>query len=178
MATDGGCAFHDVEPPFRSTAPASVLALIGFVGLCLLVGAAGAGTITGPRMAWYLSLSPPPGTPSRGLIGPIWAGLYVLIGIAGWLVWRRIGGSAMLRRPLRLWGWQLLANALWAPAFFGLHNVGAGLAVMAVLAVLVLVTLRDFARVDRAAAGLFVPYAIWVTYLVYVSAGFWWLNGV
>ncbi len=102
----------------------------------------------------------------------------MLIGVAGWLVWRRIGAAAMLRRPLRLWGWQLLANALWAPAFFGLHNPEAGLAVMAVLFLLVLATLRDFARVDGAAACLFAPYALWVTYLLYVSIGFWWLNRV
>ena len=82
----------------------------------------------------------------------------------------------MLRRPLRLWGWQLLANALWTPAFFGLHSPAAGLAVILVLLGLVLLTLRDFARVNVPAAVLFAPYALWVTYAAYLNIGFWWLN--
>jgi translocator protein len=128
-------------------------------------------------LGWYLSLTAPPGTPPRFVFGPVWTVLYILIGIAGWLVWRRVGAAAMLRRPLRLWGWQLLANALWTPAFFGLRNTSAGLAVMLALLALVLLTMRDFARVNRLAAGLFAPYALWVTYAAYLNLGFWWLNG-
>ena len=132
--------------------------------------------MSGGTIAWYLSLAAPPGTPPRFVFGPVWTVLYVLIGVAGWLVWRRIGAASMLRRPLRLWGWQLLANALWTPAFFGLHSPQAGLAVMLALLGLVLLTLRDFARVNVLAAGLFAPYALWVTYAAYLNIGFWWLN--
>lgn len=149
---------------------------MGFVGLGLLVGAADATLINDRTIGWYLSLTAPPGTPPRWVFGPVWTTLYVLIGIAGWLVWRRVGAASMLRRPLRLWGWQLLVNALWTPAFFGLHSTEAGLAVILVLLGLVAVTLRNFARVTLPAAILFTPYALWVTYASYVSLGFWWLN--
>jgi tryptophan-rich sensory protein len=142
------------------------------VGLCLLVGAAdGAVTATSVR-GWYLSLTPPPGTPPNWLFGPVWGVLYILMGIAAWLVWRQSGAS----RPIRLWGWQLLLNALWTPAFFGLHSPGLGLAVIAALLVLLVLTIRAFVRISRPAAWLMLPYLAWTAYAAYLNVGFWWLN--
>ena len=150
----------------------SVLALVGFVGLCLLVGAVG-GSVAAPALAvWYHSLTAPPGTPPNWLFAPVWTVLYVMIGTAAWMVWRRRGAS----RPVRLWGWQLAANALWVPAFFGLHSPRLGMAVMAVVLVLTALTIRSFLRVRRAAGLLMVPYAAWSLYAAYLNAGFWFLN--
>ncbi len=63
-----------------------------------------------------------------------------MIGVAGWLVWRRSTST----RPLRLWGWQLAANAFWAPAFFAMHSPPLALAVNLVLLVLIALTARAF----------------------------------
>ncbi|HET8996645.1 MAG TPA: TspO/MBR family protein [Acetobacteraceae bacterium] len=149
-----------------------MLALVGFVGLCLLVGAADAAIGSVGIRHWYPSLTPPPGTPPNWVFGPVWSALYVLMGIAGWLVWRRCGAS----RPLRLWGWQLAANAVWTPFFFGLHNPVLALADMVVLIGLLGATIRGFHRVQPAAAGLLLPYLLWTFYAAYLNAGFWWLN--
>jgi tryptophan-rich sensory protein len=149
-----------------------MLALVGFVGLCLLVGVADAALAPAALRAWYPSLTRPPGTPPEWVFSAIWGVLYAALGVAGWLVWRRAGTG----RALRLWGWQLGANALWAPAFFGLRNPPLGLAVLVVLLVLVGLTIRRFVRVDRLAAGLLVPYFAWICYIAWLNAGFWWLN--
>ncbi len=145
---------------------------MGFVGLCLLVGAADGAIVAGPARGWYLSLTRPPGTPPDWLFGPVWTVLYVMIGIAGWFVWRRSTAT----RPLRLWGWQLAANALWAPAFFAMHSPPLAFAVNLVLLVLIALTARAFLRVRRLAALLLVPYFAWAGYATYLTAGFWWLN--
>ena len=97
-----------------------------------------------------------------------------MLGIAGWLVWRRSGAA----RPLRLWGWQLAANAVWAPAFFGLHSPGLALGVMVALLVLTALTIRSFLRVRRIAAWLMVPYLSWTIFAAYLNVGFWWLNPI
>lgn len=149
-----------------------MLALIGFLGLCLLVGASAGAITEGSVRGWYAGLIHPPGTPPNWLFAPVWTVLYLMIGTAAWLVWRRVGA----RPPLRLWGWQLLANALWTPAFFGLHSPPLALAVIVVLLVLIAWTMRAFFRIDRAAAALFLPYAVWVCYATYLNAGMWWLN--
>lgn len=150
----------------------SVLALVGFIGLCLLVGAVG-GTITARALpGWYQSLIAPPGTPPGWVFAPVWTVLYVMIGTAAWLVWKRHGPSL----PLRLWGWQLAANAAWVPVFFGLHSPALGLVVLAAVLTLTALTIEAFRRVRLTAALLMVPYACWSLYAAYLNAGFWLLN--
>ena len=148
--------------------------LVGFVGLCLLAGAVGGGITAANIPTWYATLTPPPGTPPNWLFGPVWTALYVMMGTAAWLVWRR--PAVGQRRALQLWGWQLLFNAAWTPVFFGLHSPALGLAVLAVLLVLIGLTVRAFAGLHRLAAALLVPYAAWSCYATYLNVGFLWLN--
>ena len=148
--------------------------LVLFVGLALLLGAAG-GVITAPEIrGWYLTLNRPPGTPPNWVFGPVWTALYVMMGAAAWLVWWHRGTDA--RDALWLWGWQLLVNALWSPAFFGLHSPGIALAVILVLLAVLGLTLRAFLRIQPLAGALLVPYLAWVCYATWLNAGFWWLN--
>lgn len=156
-----------------SSAPVSpVLALVGFVGLCLLVAAADGSLVAGTPHRWYLSLERPAGTPPNWVFVPVWAGLYTLVGVAGWLAWRRTTAT----RPLRLWGWQLAANACWTPAFFALHSPPLAFAVSLVLLVLIVLTMQVFLRMRPLAAWLMAPYLVWTGYATYLTAGFWWLN--
>ncbi len=106
------------------------------------------------------------------MFAAVWTGLYAMIGVSGWLAWRRSVGT----RPLRLWGWQLAANACWTPAFFGLRSPPLALAVCLVLLVLIVATVRAFLPLRRAAAWLLAPYLGWTIYATYLTAGFWWLN--
>lgn len=96
------------------------------------------------------------------------------MGVAAWRVWRR--PAVGQRTALRLWGWQLLANFLWTPAFFGLHSLGFAMAVILVMLLLIGRTIAAFAAQDRLAASLMVPYAAWSCYATYLNAGFLWLN--
>jgi translocator protein len=148
------------------------LALVGFIGLSLLVGAVDGSMTARAVHSWYARLHAPPGTPPSWVFAPVWATLYVMIGIAAWLVWRRLGTG----RPLRLWGWQLAANALWAPSFFALHSPALAMGVMIALLTLIVLTIRAFRRVQRTAAALMLPYGVWCLYAAYLNAGFLLLN--
>lgn len=166
--------FHiDPSSPRRAAA----LTLIGFVGLALLAGGAGLGLTLQALGGWYLALRPPPGTPPGWLWVPVWAALYALIGVAGWLVWRLPAWRSLDKRTaLQLWGWQLLVNALWAPGFFGLHSPRLGLMVIVPLVPLVGMTAVAFGRLRPIAAALLMPYLAAICYLTYLNIGFWWLN--
>ena len=145
---------------------------MGFVGLCLLVGVSG-GTITATALhSWYPTLTQPPLTPVLWVYGLVWGVLYVMMGVSGWMVWQRNGAS----RSLQLWGWQLAANALWVPAFFGLHSVALGLVDLILMLVLVGVTIHAFRRVRRLAAWLMVPTFAWCAFAAYLNTGFLVLN--
>ncbi len=158
-----------------------LVALVGFVGLSLLVGVVG-GIVTAPAVrGWYLSLTRPPGTPPDWVFAPVWTVLYVLIGVAALLVWKRASSPATARRArsaLRLWGWQLLVNAAWSPAFFALHSVAAAFVILLLLLGLIVLTLRAFVRIQPVAGVLLLPYLAWVCYATYLNAGFWLLNRV
>ena len=126
--------------------------------------------------SWFTSLIRPPGAPPNWVFAPVWTALYAMIGISAWLVWRH--GRPAGYRALRLWGWQLLVNALWSPAFFGLRSPGLALCVILALLPLVALTARRFAQISRPAAALLVPYLAWSVYATYLTAGFFELNGL
>ncbi len=153
--------------------------LVGLIGLCLLTGAATGAVTAGNIASWYRPLVRPPGAPPDWVFAPVWTVLYVAMGVAAWRVWRLGAGTPERRRgydALLLWGWQLAINALWPAVFFGLHAPAAGLAVILALLALIGLTIRAFARIDRPAAALLVPYLAWCGYATYLNAGFWWLN--
>jgi len=121
---------------------------------------------------WYGVLVKPPLTPPNWIFGPVWSVLYVLIAVAGWLVWR----SGAPWHALGLWGAQLMLNALWSYLFFGLQRPGIALVEISLLLGFVAATTLSFARVRRLACALFVPYALWVAFATYLNAGLWYLN--
>src|SRR5690606_743928 len=80
--------------------------------------AAGLGAVASAGSgAFYERLSRPDWAPPAWLFGPVWSVLYLLMGVAAWLVWRR-HGFAGARAALALFGLQLAANALWTWLFF------------------------------------------------------------
>jgi tryptophan-rich sensory protein len=123
--------------------------------------------------SWYEGLQKPPLNPPSWVFGPVWSVLYLASAVAGWLVWR---ARPAARRPLALWGGQLVLNAAWSPLFFGLHLPGLALVDILLLLGLVIATTASFHRVRMMAGALFVPYAAWVGFAAYLNAGLWYLN--
>jgi translocator protein len=107
----------------------------------------------------------------------IWALADALLGVAAWLLWRRMDPWQPSVRPaLRLWGWQIALIAAWAPAFFGLREPVIALCVMVALLAVSVATLVAFCRRNRLAGALLLPSLAWLCYAAYLNLGFWWLN--
>jgi translocator protein len=135
----------------------------------LLPFLAAAGGVAFPPDAWFSALIKPVWQPPNWLFGPVWTALYLMMGIAGGLVWLR-GPSPLVRSALVAFGVQLLLNALWTPAFFGAHALGAALIVILALWLAILATIVRFARVSRWAAALLIPYLAWVSFATALNA--------
>jgi translocator protein len=145
-----------------------------FVGACLAVGAIG-GAITATSVgSWYQALAKPVFNPPDWVFGPVWTMLYVLMGIAGWRVWRR--NDPARGRALALFGVQLALNLGWSVLFFGLRRIDLATAEIAVLFAAIVATAAAFWRIDRMAGALLVPYALWVGYASALTASIWRLN--
>mgnify|MGYP006277177873 CR=1 FL=1 len=150
----------------------SLVPLLVFAALVAAAAATGALFTPGP---WYASLERPPLAPPNWIFGPVWTALYLAIAVAAYLVWRR-REDRPVGPALGLWGTQLVLNALWSWLFFGLQRPGLALAEILVLLAAILATVVAFGRISRPAAGLLVPYGLWVAFATYLNAGFWWLN--
>lgn len=84
---------------------------------------------------WYEALSKPWFTPPNWLFAPAWTVVYILIVIAGWRIGITEGVTSV---PFRPWVTQMLLKWAWTPVFFGLHQIGLGLAVIVCLLITVL----------------------------------------
>lgn len=121
---------------------------------------------------WYASLAKPVFNPPNWIFGPVCTVLYVLIAIAGWRIWQHdAGGGAM-----KLWWAQLVLNFAWSPIFFGAQKPAIGLVVIIALLATIVLLIRAAHRDDRLAAGLFVPYALWVAFATLLNASIIILN--
>lgn len=125
--------------------------------------------------SFYVDLVRPDWAPPSWVFGPVWTVLYVLMGVAAWLVWR-VGGFAAARTALSLYLVQLAVNALWTWLFFGWQLGALAFADILLLWVLIAATIAAFWRVSRLAAGLLVPYLLWVSYAAALNFAVWQLN--
>ncbi len=130
--------------------------LTAFFVLCMIAASSGAVFSPGP---WYDALAKPSWTPPQWVFPTVWTILYVMIAIAGWLVWRAQGPGTLLW----VWGLQLVLNAAWSAIMFGAQRVGwAFVELTALWLSVALFTVLAWTQVP-VAAYLFLPYLAWVT---------------
>lgn len=151
------------------------IALAGFVGVCFLAAAIGGFFTNLSVQSWYPTLRKPSWTPPSWLFGPVWTTLYVMMGVAAWLVWREKGFSGAAW-PLRLFFIQLALNAAWSVIFFGMRSLGWAVVEIALLWGFILLTALSFWLVRPAAGLLMVPYFVWVSYAAVLNYSIWKLN--
>jgi len=142
-----------------------------FIFLALVGGAAwfGASYSPGP---FYAALQKPAWTPPDALFAPVWAVLYLMIALAGWIVWRAQG----LGPALGMWLVQLALNAAWPYLMFGQKLVTDALIDIAALWMAILAFIVLAWPVRHAASLLFVPYFLWVSYAAALNFALWRLN--
>lgn len=142
----------------------SAIVLAGFIVLCLAAGALGSVLTTPGLEPWYAGLAKPSFNPPNWIFAPVWTTLYVLMGYALWQIWAQPGPSNQpaRRRAYLFFATQLVLNVSWSAAFFFLQSPGLGLAIILALLVAIVATMIVFARQDRLAGLLLVPYVAWV----------------
>jgi benzodiazapine receptor len=150
------------------------LKLIISLAIPQLVGGLGAIFTASSVRSWYQTLDKPSWNPPDWLFGPAWTILYVLMGIACFLIWK--SNSPDKKRLLTFYGLQLFINGIWSPAFFGLQNPLLGLVIIIPLWALILVCVLQFRKASEAASFLMIPYLLWVTFATSLNAAIWWMN--
>lgn len=150
------------------------VALVLFVAVSQSAGLIGS-FFTRPAIpGWYSTLVRPEVAPPSWVFAPVWTTLFLLMGIAAFLVWK--SGAPIKRLALTVFGIQLVLNLLWSIVFFGLQSLGWAFVEILVLWVAIATTIYLFNRASRAAALLLIPYIAWVSFATYLTYAFWTLN--
>jgi tryptophan-rich sensory protein len=149
--------------------------LMFFAALVLLTSVVGGLFTTTSVNNWYEGLEKPAYTPASWVFGPVWAFLYAMTALAGWLFWRKCGFAKVW------WVWvfyflQLVLNAGWSFVFFYLQSPGGGLLELSILWGVIVIMLIGFISNARGVSVLLIPYFIWVSFAWLLNYGIWRLN--
>jgi tryptophan-rich sensory protein len=131
---------------------------------------------TAPNIAgWYAGLNKPWFVPPNWLFAPAWTTLFILMGLAIFLVWENKGSLSLRGDYLPFWV-QLGLNVLWSVLFFGMRSPLLGLGEIGILWVAILWNIIVFWRVRKASGYLLVPYLGWVSFASLLNLYVWLLN--
>ena len=159
------------ENPAPRDRRARAVGLAVWLAITVAAGAIG-GLASREAPTFYAQLDKPAWAPPAWLFGPVWTALYVMMGVAAWLIWRE-HGWARARTALLLFLAQLSCNALWTWVFFAWRRGGLALAEIVLLVLLVVATIIAFARLHRIAGALLLPYLAWTAYATALTAAVW-----
>jgi translocator protein len=121
---------------------------------------------------WYSTLNRPWFNPPSWVFSPVWTILYCAIAVSGWMIWTQNKKSF----AMKLWFLALGLNFLWSPIFFGLQNIALALVVIIALLLSLVAFILAAKSINKTAALLFVPYALWISYASVLNAALYSLN--
>ena len=143
--------------------------------ICQLAGFVGSLFTTPAIPGWYASLQKPTFTPPSWVFSPVWIFLYVLMGVALYLIWQA-GSGKEAKMALVLFVLQLILNMLWSVIFFGLKSPMWAFVEIIILGLAILLTILKSLKVSKEAGYLLLPYLIWVGFAAVLNYFLWTLN--
>jgi tryptophan-rich sensory protein len=150
------------------------LGLVACLAITFVAAAIG-GTASVNANSFYSQLVQPAWAPPSWVFGPVWTALYIMMGVAAWLVWRERGYQPA-RFAITLFLSQLALNSLWSWLFFGWQLGAWAFANILVLWILIVMTMVAFFRIRALPAWLMVPYLFWVSFAAVLNYAVWQLN--
>ena len=118
---------------------------------------------------WYQNLPRSKLSPPSWVFGVVWPVLYLMMGIALFLVWKNPKCYPFCP-PLVYFLLQLALNLTWTTLFFKYRLIGWSLASLFLIIVLTAITIAKFYPISRLAAGLLVPYLLWLIFASYLNS--------
>lgn len=145
------------------------------IAIPLAVGGVSA-WLTRESMNSFAAFVKPPLSPPGWLFPVVWTLLFVLMGLASYLVLMSAQPQQTINRALRLYGIQLGVNFFWSIFFFNLSLYLFSFLWLILLWLLILATIVRFYQISKTAGYLMVPYLLWVTFAGYLNLGIYLLN--
>jgi tryptophan-rich sensory protein len=149
------------------------LKLIISLAIPLSVGFIGS-LFTNPAIkdGWYETLKKPALVPPSWVFPVVWTILFILMGLALYLVWQKSGKKIRAQDKhlaFLLFAGPLLLNIWWSILFFYVQRPSWALLEIVPLWLAILATIFVFEKIDRRAGWLLWPYLLWVSFAVYLN---------
>jgi len=120
---------------------------------------------------WYAHLIKPGWTPPNWIFPVAWSLLYLMIAVAGWIIFSEFSP------PLKtLWVAQLVLNGLWSWIFFGMHSTRLAFIDILGMFICIAVIVWLARKISRIVVWLMMPYLVWVGYASTLNAAIYFLN--
>ncbi len=153
-----------------------IIMFIASILIPQVIGALG-GLLTAPSIgSWYTALNKPSFNPPDWIFGPVWTALYLMMGIALFLVWKNGLSRKEIIQAVAVFFVQLALNLAWSYLFFYLHSPFWAFIEIIALWLAIAATLACFVRISRSAGLLLVPYLLWVSFAVVLNFFLWRMN--
>ena len=149
--------------------------LAKYIAIPLLAGSLSA-LLTRGGMGQFAALRKPPLSPPGWLFPVVWTALYILMGIASYLVSVSDAEEKSISRALAVYLYQLAVNFLWPVFFFDFGWYLFSFFWLLLLWAMIVLLIRMFYAISKPAAFLLLPYLLWVTFAGYLNFGIWVLN--
>ena len=134
-----------------------------------LVAGGLAALLTMGIMQDFAALNQPPLSPPGWIFLVVWTFLYVLMGVASYLVLETPSSSDSTKNAFKAYFLQLFFNFFWSIIFFTLGAYEIAFAWLILLLTLIVVTTVRFWRVNMWAGILMLPYIVWVSFAGYLN---------
>lgn len=149
--------------------------LIVSILIPLAVGGAAA-LIANGSFKDFEALNKPPLAPPAWAFPAAWTLLYILMGIAAYLVYCSEKYPGRIERALTFYAVQLFMNFCWTLIFFNLKLYLAAFIWLGLLWGAIAGTALLFRFISKPAGWLMLPYLAWVTFAGYLNLGVYILN--
>lgn len=143
--------------------------------LPLIIGGI-SGFLTQNSAETFAILNKPPLSPPGWVFPVVWTLLYMLMGVASYLILSSGRDKQEINTALTIYGLQLFFNFFWSIIFFSFNQYLIAFIWLIVLWILIILTILKFEKVSSTAAYLLVPYIIWVSFAGYLNLAIYLLN--
>lgn len=144
--------------------------------ICELAGGLGGLFTANSVKTWYTTIQKPAFNPPNWVFMPVWNTLFLLMGIALFLVWAKSAELPSARKAMWIFALQLALNVSWSAVFFGLHSIVGAMGIIVILWCAILWTIVIFGKISKTAAWLLVPYIVWVSFAGILNGALVYLN--
>lgn len=153
------------------------LKILYVVAICLAVGYLSSLVTQSSIETWYPTIKKPIFNPPNWVFAPVWTLLFIMMGIAGGLVWDKLEQNReLVKKGLFLLTIQLLLNAFWSYIFFSLKNILLASIEIILLLLIIYETYIVFKKIDSMASKLLIPYLLWVSFATILTVTICFLN--